>query len=229
MIYIYNKTQRLKHRKKEYVNKNSIIINYMRHCIYQIPANTQPVIAGKTLLIYITWFIMLSTWCIDQVSIKTTTEDTNGPQKILFFDDQTSSFDKINELSPDATCDEIEALARPICAGDQHVTGYQVPKGTDKTYTIDISETFARRWYFVLSNCNDKKIAPVDMASFRITSPASISCGQLQEEDSTAGYIVAIVFLSLIIIVLTGVSYYMYKRSDVPAPLSNDRVGYNTL
>ena len=36
-------------------------------------------------------------------------------------------------------------------------------------------------------------------------------------------------FLSLIIIVLTGVSYYMYKRSDVPAPLSNDRVGYNTF
>ena len=197
----------------------------------QIPANTQPVIAGKT----VGDFVLLGSLCFppgadDQVSIKTTTEDPNGPQKILFFDDQTSSFDKINELSPDATCDEREALARPICAGDEQcVTGYQVPKGTDKTYTIDISETFARRWYFVLSNCNDKKAAPVDMASFRITSPASISCGQLQEEDSTAGYIVAIVFLSLIIIVLIGVSYYMYKRSDVPAPLSNDRVGYNTL
>eukprot|EP00943_MAST-04B_sp_MAST-4B-sp1_P001158 g1158.t1 len=197
----------------------------------QIPANSQPVISGST----VGDFVLLGSLCFppgadDQVKIITTTQNENGNQKILFFDDQTSSFDKINELSPTATCDLREDLARPICAGDEQcVTGYQVPKGTDSPYTIDISETFARRWYFVLSNCNNKVPAAVTMNSFRITSPAAISCSQLQQEDSTAGYIVAIVFLSLIIIVLTGVSYYMYKRGDVPVPLSNDKVGYNTL
>ena len=202
----------------------------------QIPANTQPVIDGSTT----GDFVLLGSLCFppgtdDQVSITTSTSNPNGNQKILFFDDQTSSFDKINEIpaasgSSSPTCDLREDLARPICAGDQAcVQGYKVPKGENVKYTIDISETFARRWYFVLSNCNNKVAGQAVMETFRITSPASISCSQLVQEDSTAGYVVAIVFLSLIIIVLVGVSYYMYKRGDMPTPMSNDKVGYNTL
>ena len=104
---------------KKYSSIQTILLLIICTTAYgQIPANTQPVIAGKT----VGDFVLLGSLCFppgadDQVSIKTTTEDPNGAQKILFFDDQTSSFDKINELSPDATCDEREALARPICAG----------------------------------------------------------------------------------------------------------------
>ena len=181
-------------------------------------------------------FVMLGSLCFppgadDQVTITTTTKTAN--QMILFFDDQSSSFGDINAGSSTKSCHERETLARKICKGDNCQLGYQVPTGMNTHYTIDISETFARRWYFVLSNCqkdgDSYKPKAADLPSFKISSDAAIDCAKLDTEESVAGYVVAIVFLSVIVLGLGYVAFYMYKRNDVPAPMSTDKVGYNTL
>ena len=181
-------------------------------------------------------FVMLGSLCFppgvdDQVTITTSTSVAD--QTILFYDDQYSSFGEINTGSKAMGCFARENLARKICRGDQCQPGYDVPTGLNVHYTIDISESYARRWYFVLSNCqkdgSSYKPLAAQMSSFKISSNAAIDCATLDADQSTAGYVVAIVFLSIITLGLGYVSYYFYKRSEVPAPMSTDKVGYNTL
>eukprot|EP00505_MAST-04D_sp_SCG-Rhode-Island_P000522 Stramenopile-MAST_4_protein_522 len=197
-------------------------------------AGSSPTLEGNT----VGDFVMLGSLCFppgatDQVKIQ-----TNSPidgQNLLFFDDQTSSFDQINTLGAGASCYDREQLARPICSGSSCTPGYKIPKGTPSPYLIDISETFARRWYFIASNCQKQigaktySAKQVQLTSFEISSNAAINCDSVGQPGDNSGFIVAIVFLVMIVFVLSGTTYYMWKRNAVPLPLSQDKVGYNTL
>lgn len=156
--------------------------------------------------------------------------------KILFYDDQASSFASINRITDDGdaqTCSERESFSREICAGSSCTYGLSISdstttSGTTTTYSksISISEAYAREWYFVLSACDIT--SPIKLHSYNVSSSVATDCLDLYSNNDT-GYIAAIAILTLVLVGLVATAYIFYKRTKIPELLSMDDTGYNEL
>lgn len=160
---------------------------------------------------------------------------------VLFFDDQSDSFSAINRITDDGdfqTCTEREEHSKPICSSNNassctygwHVVGAKnkTDAGDLTTYTksITVSENYAREWYFVLSACGISNA--IKLHSYTMFSDNAVECSQIYT-SSDAGYIAAVVILTLAMAVLGVVSFIFWKRTKIPELLSMDDTGYNEL
>ena len=150
--------------------------------------------------------------------------------EVLFYDDQYDSFAAVNRITDDGNyqnCTEREACSKGICNGDNDCTyGWKVVTTKDKTVdgslttyrkTITIEERYAREWYFVLNACGIS--TAIKLHSYNMTSDSAVNCDEIYEK-SDAGYIAAIVVLSLAMVVLAVISFIFYKRTKIPELLS---------
>lgn len=156
---------------------------------------------------------------------------------IYFYDDQEDSFAAINRITEDGdyqNCTERQAFAKKICTnnvtcipGLTIIGKNKVVSGSLTTYSkpITLGERYSREWYFVLASCLN---SPIKIHNYTMTSDDAIDCSTIYQQ-SDAGYIAAVVILTLAMVALGVVSYIFYKRTKIPELLSMDDTGYNEL
>lgn len=159
---------------------------------------------------------------------------------LLFYDDEASGFIRTSQpQSPDnsaPSCKDRERFSKTLgrSTGVNPTYGLTVDSGKGQEWkrTVPISEKYYRKWYFVLSNCNldkDGNDIPINIEKFLITSTKAVSCDELYQDPPLTGYIVTIVFLSVIVVALSVTVGIFYSATRRPKLDEGDLTGYNEL
>lgn len=133
--------------------------------------------------------------------------------RVLFYDDQPDSFDAL--MTKGQTCQQKVQMSKQLCSGSNNcVSGYRVGIDADPL-PITITESVERQWYFIAADCQANTSIPVTL-SYDITSPDAVPCSTIHQGASTAGYVVAIVFLVIFVAILATTTVIFYKKSQTP-------------
>jgi hypothetical protein len=168
-------------------------------------------------------FAVLGSLCFpaqasDQVVITATASPTASQnQLLLFYDDQSGSFDAFGQAAGD--CTSLVNLARPVCksSGADCDPGWVLRPGIDETFTITINEEVERQWYFVIANCDAKTgiESPVVVNKVNIKSTVGVACSTLSPQGMPdAGSAIAITFLLLLLIFFASTTVMFYKKAQ---------------
>ena len=183
-------------------------------------------------------WVLLGSMCFDaktedELTIVATGLAEGSNQRILFYDDESGSF--ANAVGA-KSCAEKVKHAKQLSYVDKDgktvtLDGVDLVKDQKKTQKIKISEQYKHQWYFVASNCGDtvETEKPVNV-EYSITSNLNVDCSILFAKASVAGYIVACIFMVIMVFLLAGLSYCFYVKSKPPSlPSMKDNTGYNEL
>lgn len=183
-------------------------------------------------------WVLLGSMCFDantedELTIKATANAEGSNQRILFYDDESGSFAKaVAAKSCAEKVKESKKLSFVSSDGQTvEMDGLTLVKGEKKTQKIKITEKRKHQWYFVASNCGDtvESENPVDV-DYTITSNLNVECSVLFAKPSNAGFIVACVFMVLMVVILAITSWCFYVKSKPPSmPTVKDNTGYNEL
>jgi hypothetical protein len=183
-------------------------------------------------------WVLLGSMCFganteDEITIKATGNAAGSNQRILFYDDESGSFARA--VAATSCAEKVSESKKLSFTGANGKTtefdGLNLITGEEKVQKIKISEQFKHQWYFVASNCGDtvESEQPVNV-QYSISSSKNVDCSILFAKESVAGFVVASVFMIIMVIALAGTSYCFYVKSKPPSmPSVKDNTGYNEL
>ena len=138
-------------------------------------------------------------------------------QLLLFYDDQSGSFDAFGAAAT-TSCSTLVNLARPVCkkTGQDCTPGWTIRPGVAEKFDITINEQVPRQWYFVVANCDPKTGlgSAVNIKSLDISSQHGVECSTLSPQGTPdAAVAIVITFLIMLIILFASTTAIYYKKA----------------